>query len=439
MDDPVLGSRPAPLATATPTPPTSVVHRRRGPIAALAVTALLLAGCAGRAQGPAPASPSGSALSGSAVVLEPMVSGPREDVPSALDDPADPALPTPAVDPARILAGGPPPDGIPAIDEPRFLPAAGVDWLGADEAVIALDLDGHQRAYPVQILHWHEIVNDTVGGRPVAVTYCPLCNTALAFDRQAAGRVLDFGTSGSLYLSALVMYDRQTQSLWSQVERSAIAGTLTGTELELIPVTMLRWADWLAAAPEGWVLSRETGAQRPYGTNPYVGYDDIDNTDTFLDEAVDTQFAAKLRVVVFPGAADPVAVLAGDLAALGVAEILVDGSPVILFSAPGLASALDVADVADGAPVTATGAFRPEVDGRVLTFTTLIGGEPGVGPAAGAAVARDEQTGSDWDLLGRAVDGPLAGARLTAVPHVNTFWFAQAAFRPDTEVLRLQP
>ena len=358
------------------------------------------------------------------------------DVPSALTDIGDPDLPEPLVDTGRIISGGPPPDGIPPIDAPRFVPAAEVDWVGDDEAVIALDLGGEHRAYPIHILMWHEIVNDVVAQRPVAVTYCPLCNSALAFDRQVGERLLTFGTSGRLYLSALVMYDRQTESLWSQVERTAIAGVLTGTELDLIPVTMVRWADWRTAHPDGLVLSRETGFSRDYGRNPYVGYDAVGNEDTFLDAAVDGRFPAKERIVAFPGARKPVAVLAADLAAVGIAEVEVDGAAVVLFSAPGLASALGDPNVADGDAVLATGAFRPEADGRVLAFGALPTGSDA---ASTGAVAVDEETGSGWDIFGDAVSGPLEGASLERVSHLDTFWFAQAAFEPDTVVLPLTP
>jgi hypothetical protein len=401
------------------------VSPRVGALAVLA--ALVLSACTGTSPTtPAPTSaPSAATVTG----------GPREDVPSALTDIGNPDLPAPLVDTERIISGGPPPDGIPPIDAPRFVPAAEADWVGEDEAVIALDLGGEHRAYPVQILMWHEIVNDVVAQRPVAVTYCPLCNSALAFDRQVGERLLTFGTSGRLYLSALVMYDRQTESLWSQVERTAIAGVLTGTELDLIPVTMVRWADWRTAHPDGLVLSRETGFSRDYGRNPYVGYDAVGNEDTFLDAAVDGRFPAKERIVAFPGARMPIAVLAGDLAGVGVAEIRVDGEPVVLFSARGLASALDDPNVADGDPVLATGAFRPETGGRALTFSAAS--DDGTEPAG--AVAVDEETGSGWDLFGDAVSGPLEGTSLERVSHLDTFWFAQAAFEPDTLVLPLTP
>ncbi|MCA1783251.1 MAG: DUF3179 domain-containing protein [Dermatophilaceae bacterium] len=394
--------------------------------ALLVLAALVLSACTGTSSTPPSESPAPTAAS--------VTGGPREDVPSALTDLGNPELPAPLVDTDRIISGGPPPDGIPPIDAPRFVPVEEVDWVGDDEAVIALDLGDEHRAYPVQILMWHEIVNDVVGERPVAVTYCPLCNSALAFDRQVGDRLLTFGTSGRLYLSALVMYDRQTESLWSQVERTAIAGVLTGTELDLIPVTTVRWADWRAAHPEGRVLSRETGFSRDYGRNPYVGYDAVGNEDTFLDAAVDGRFPAKERVVTFPGAVQPVAVLAADLASVGVADVEVDGATVVLFSSPGLASALRSPNVGDGDAVLATGAFRAVANGRVLAFSAAPTGEEA---SSAGAVAVDAETGSGWDIFGKAVSGPLAGASLERVPHLDTFWFAQAAFEPETVVLSL--
>ena len=197
-------------------------------------------------------------------------------MPSALDRMDDPELPDPLIDPAAVVSGGPPPDGIPPIDDPRFLDVAEVDLLADTEPVVVLSLDGDTRAYPVQILTWHEIVNDVVAGRPVTVTYCPLCNSALAFERTVGERVLSFGTSGRLYLSNLVMYDRQTESLWPQAEGRAVAGVLTGTELDRLPVALLPWGQFRDGFPDAVVLSRETGDARDYGSNPYVGYDDVE-------------------------------------------------------------------------------------------------------------------------------------------------------------------
>jgi Protein of unknown function (DUF3179) len=137
---------------------------------------------------------------------------------------------------SEIFSGGPPKDGIPAIDAPRFVSVSSADtWLKPKEPVIFLQVGNDARAYPIQILIWHEIVNDTVGGVPVAVTFCPLCNTAIAFERTINGRVLDFGTTGRLRFSNLLMYDRQTESWWQQAIGQAIIGQLTGTQLVARP------------------------------------------------------------------------------------------------------------------------------------------------------------------------------------------------------------
>jgi hypothetical protein len=279
--------------------------RRMGVV--VAVAALTLTACTA-SDGPA-ADDDGTRASAGSVVLEDVEQSEPEDTPSALRLPLDdPQLPRPLVDPARVVSGGPPPDGIPPIDEPRFLRPDDVAWLAEDEAVIALDVDGESRAYPVQILVWHEIVNDTVAGTPVSLTYCPLCNSALAFDRRLGDRLLTFGTSGKLYLSDLVMYDRQTESLWSQIEGRAIAGVLAGAEVTQIPVQMLTWKQWREANPDGWVLSRDTGAERDYGRNPYVGYDDADSHPFLFDGKVDPRLQPKERVITLGGADDPVAV-----------------------------------------------------------------------------------------------------------------------------------
>src|SRR5262245_11535582 len=169
----------------------------------------------------------------------------------------------------EIISGGPPPDGIPAIDRPAFVkPAEAAAWLVPKEPVLALEVKGDSRAYPLQILMWHEIVNDVVGGVPVTVTFCPLCNSGIVFERVVDGITLDFGTSGKLYKSDLVMYDRQTHSLWPQMEGRAIVGARAGTRLTLVPANTLSFEEWRAMYPNGKVLSRDTGHHRAYGPTP---------------------------------------------------------------------------------------------------------------------------------------------------------------------------
>jgi Protein of unknown function (DUF3179) len=393
--------------------------------AAAAVFAVLITSCGGRddtAETAGNAERSGPPAV--AVELPQVPVSPKEDVPAALTDPNADGLPAPLVDTDRLLSGGPPPDGIPAIDRPRFLHATDVDFLDPVEPVLVLELGGEERAYPVQILIWHEIVNDTVGGIPVAVTYCPLCNSALAFDRRAAGRVLDFGTSGMLYNSDLVMYDRQTRSLWPQIEGRAVAGALTGTTLTPYVVSTVSWGQWQAAHLGDWVLSRDTGHTRDYGRNPYTGYDQPDGSPFAFDGEADPRLPAMTRVVGLGAGEDAVAVTVDRLAAARVMEVTVNDRPVVLFARPGLASALDTAEVASGRKVAATGAFTPVVDGRRLSFH------------ADSDRFVDAETGTRWNLLGEATEGPLRGKQLTPEQHVDTFWFAWAAFQPDTRLIR---
>jgi len=350
------------------------------------------------------------------------VSPPEPGV-SALDDIDDPSLPRPLIDPAEVTPGGPPPDGIPAVDRPRFQPGGDVDWLEDDEPVLAFELGGEARAYPVQILTWHEIVNDTVAGVPVAVTYCPLCNSAVAFDRRLGPRVLAFGTSGLLYRSALVMYDRQTESLWAHFTGRAVAGRLTGEELRSYPVSTVAWSDFRKAHPDSLVLSRDTGFDREYGRNPYPGYDDVDTSPFLFEGEVDGRLAAKTRIVGLEVDGRSVAVALDALRQRRSIPVDVGGRRLVVWWKPGTASALEASRVAEGRDVGATGVFDSGLEGRALSFR-----------AAGETF-HDVETNSTWDVLGRATGGPLAGKALTAVPHVDTFWFAWAAYRPDTAIV----
>jgi hypothetical protein len=174
---------------------------------------------------------------------------------------------------SEIMSGGPPKDGIPAIDNPRFLRAGDKRGINGSEPVITVEIEGETpRAYPLRYLIWHEIVNDRVGGIPLAVTYCPLCNSGITFDRRVQGRVLSFGVSGKLRHSDMVMYDRQTQSWWQQAVGQGIVGAMTGVKLRQLPSWMESWDQFRARNPEGLVMA-EPSFDRAYGRNPYVGYD----------------------------------------------------------------------------------------------------------------------------------------------------------------------
>ena len=177
----------------------------------------------------------------------------------------------------EIMSGGVPKDGIPSIDDPSFAAAAEIEDLGPREPVIRLEAAGEVRAYPLRILTWHEIVNDEVGGIPVAVTYCPLCNAAIVFDRRLDGQTLEFGTTGKLRKSDLVMYDRQTESWWQQFLGEAIVGEMTGARLEMLPSRIESWESFRAAHPDAPVLVPNDAGLRDYGRNPYAYYDTAAN------------------------------------------------------------------------------------------------------------------------------------------------------------------
>ena len=376
----------------------------------------------------------------------------------------------------EVSSGGPPPQGIPALGfsgdragaagpspAPEYVTqGVAAAWLGAEEPVIAVSLGGESRAYPLQLLTWHEIVNDTLGGVPVAVTFCPLCNSALAFDRRvplsetalgalraltpelvttdpgeafrrayesqtadadlAAGLEVTFGVSGLLYNSNLLMFDSESRTLWSQLVGEGAVGALTGTALLRYPAQIVSFAEFRQAFPDASVLSRETGFSRNYGTNPYVGYDRADTPPFLFSGETDGRLPPKARVVTLERRGEAAAYPFDVLANVGVVNDEVGGEPLAFFWQPGTRSALDTGAIAEGEDVGAVGVFSRTLDGVTLTFVR------------DGAVFKDRETGSSWNLLGQAVAGELRGEQLTPIPHDNTLWFAWAAFRPGTRI-----
>jgi len=179
---------------------------------------------------------------------------------------------------SKILSGGPGKDGIPAIDHPKFIPADAVRFLQDREMIVSLTVGDDTRGYPVRVLNWHEIVNDRIGDFPFVVTYCPLCGTAMVFDRRYGASTLSFGVSGLLYNSNVLLYDRESESLWSQLAVKAVAGPMAGTPLKWIPSEMMDWRAWKNRYPHGMVLSQDTGFDRDYRRSPYADYSRSSNT-----------------------------------------------------------------------------------------------------------------------------------------------------------------
>lgn len=315
-----------------------------------------------------------------------------------------------SIDLSELRLGGPPKDGIPAIDEPVFVSCGEASsWLHPKEPVLAVEHAGQARAYPLQILIWHELVNDQMGELPILVSYCPLCNSALVFDRRVDGRVHDFGVSGMLRRSDMVMYDRQTDSLWQQVTGEAIVGTMTGKTLALLPSQTLAFATFCEAFPEGRVLSRHTGHDRPYGENPYVKYESRNR----LERVVALSWEGKSKAYSF-----------ALLQRVGVLEDRFGSLRYVIFFEPETLTVLDERQIVESRAVGTVGVFSPELEGRRLSFRRKDGR------------IVDKQTGSTWTVAGTAIAGPLAGKRLTPIRHAVYFAFAWAAFNPGVQVVR---
>ncbi len=243
----------------------------------------------------------------------------------------------------EILSGGPPKDGIPAIDTPRFKRAKTERRIKGREPVITLEIAGNvPRAYPVRYLMWHEIVNDSVAGIPVAVTFCPLCNSGITFDRRVKGRVLSFGVSGKLRHSDMIMYDRQTESWWQQAVGQGIVGVMTGAELKTLPSWMESWAEFKARNPEGLVMA-EPKTGRNYGRNPYAGYDSSTRPFLYSGELPPHGIPAVARVVRVGSRAWPLTRLAK--------EGVIREAGVTLSWGAGQASALDTPRISEGRDV----------------------------------------------------------------------------------------
>ncbi|HUE75421.1 MAG TPA: DUF3179 domain-containing protein [Chloroflexota bacterium] len=323
----------------------------------------------------------------------------------------------------EITPGGPPRDGIPPLDNPRFESVTEADqWLHPLQPVVLIEIDENARAYPTQILNRHEIVNDDIGGTPIVVTFCPLCNTAIAFERRLGERVLDFGTTGNLRLSNLIMWDRQTESWWQQITGEAIVGELTGQRLSMIPALVISWSEFRSRFPSGQVLSRETGFPFGYAHNGYLGYDRLETPPFISGPQLDRRLSPLERVATVSQAGENVAYPFSLLRERGVVADTVGGEPIVIFYQPGTLSAHDEPNFVLMGDVGATAVFRADVLGRRLAFEWRDG----------AFV--DAETGSRWSLLGRAIEGPLAGHRLAPVTHGTHFWFAWSAFKETTRI-----
>ncbi|MCH7880452.1 MAG: DUF3179 domain-containing protein [Proteobacteria bacterium] len=270
----------------------------------------------------------------------------------------------------EILSGGPPKDGIPALTNPEMLSASEASYLSPEDRVIGITLNGESRAYPISILNWHEIVNDQIKGERFAVTYCPLCGTGVAFSAKVAGELTDFGVSGLLYNSDVLLYDRNTDSLWSQIMGQSISGKLVGEKLRQIPITHTTWKDWVQKNPDTLVLSTDTGFSRDYARDPYAGYEQSRQLFFQVSNRAPDTYHPKERVV-----------------------------------------GLDIGGVYKAYPLIelekyGKSQFTDTINGKTITV--------------------------NWDSINRSVS--ITDSSGSEIPSIEGFWFAWFAFYPETEV-----
>ena len=305
----------------------------------------------------------------------------------------------------KIKGGGPPKDGIPSIDNPVFANVDASHFMSDSDVVIGLEIDGESKAYPIFILVWHEIVNDRVGNTPVSVTYCPLCYTNQVFERIIDGQEVEFGTSGKLYNSNLLMYDRLTESYWSQALGMAVKGELTGYKLNLIPFDVITWGDWKKIHPDTLVLTTDTGHIRSYATDPYGNYY-TEPRIMFPVEHSDDRMHPKEIILGFNQGDTYKAYKQNDIETNIIVNDSVGEIPIMLISL-----------FSQNAR-----AFDRTVDGNVLDFQYVQN------------KIVDVQTNSEWSYDGMSISGDHRGKQLERIPIEPGFWFEWVAFHPNTLV-----
>ncbi len=305
----------------------------------------------------------------------------------------------------KIKGGGPPKDGIPSIDNPVFSTVPNAKFMSDSDTVIGLEINGEAKAYPLFILVWHEIVNDVVGGVPVSVTYCPLCYTNQVFDRRIDGQEVEFGTSGKLYNSNLLMYDRLTESYWSQALGLAVKGEMTGYQLKLIPFDVITWGDWKKLYPETLVLTTDTGHLRSYATDPYGNYYTEPRIMFPVEHKDDRMFPKEIIIGLNQNNVYK-AYKQTDIESNILINDLVGDFPILLVSLYPENSRV----------------FDRTVDGSELDFEYVDD------------KIVDTKTKSEWNYDGLSTSGEFEGKQLTRLPIEPGFWFEWVAFHPETLV-----
>ncbi len=325
-----------------------------------------------------------------------------------------------------------PPDGIPPIDEPTFIQISDAldSFLLKDEPVIIVPYNGQAKAYPLSILMYHEIVNDSIGDFKFTVSYCPLCNASLVFNRNLEANgihyTLDFGVSGMLRGSDMVMWDRQTQTWWQQIMGRGLVGELSGVDLEIIPAQIMSAKQFAENYSKGLCLNLPEESEQ-YGMNPYVNYDGVENAAPRLFfEEIDGRLRPTERVVTLQSTNNSIAFPLSILSETRIINSSFNGEEVVLFHQDGQLSVMDKADISESKDIGTVAAYSRRVDGKEISFhwdgKTFL----------------DDQSKSTWDIYGNCVKGKMKGQQLTKLVYGVHFAFAWLHFYPSTEIYSVE-
>ncbi|MFQ5674502.1 MAG: DUF3179 domain-containing protein [bacterium] len=320
----------------------------------------------------------------------------------------------------EIISGGVPKDGIPSLFNPKTIQADQASFLGDENLIVGIVVNGEPRAYPYTIADWHEVINEDFPGTLLTVSYCPLTGSSLVVNGNVASRNLKFGVSGLLYRNNLIMFDRQTDSHWPQMRLQCDEGELINTRQKLYPAIETSWGTWKKLYPNTVVLSTDTGFNRPYDVpgSAYPGYTNLNSSPGFRIPNLDRRLPPKQRVhgiLVGPGP-DDYESKAYPIRPNDETEIInnvIDGTPVVV-----------VSDGKDNFIIS----FLRTIDNMTLSFK--LSGNPDTFPFT----FTDNETNSTWNVLGEAIDGPLAGKKLDRTLSFNAYWFAWAAFYPGAAI-----
>ena len=324
----------------------------------------------------------------------------------------------------EIYSGGPPRDGIKSIDQPSFISIEEAEKIYDEhEPVVSVRVGDQAKAYPIRILLYHEIVNDELDGKPIFVTHCPLCNTAVVFSREVSGIILDFGTTGRVRDSNLIMYDRQTESWWQQFTGDAIIGELAGTNLQPINSQMVSFEQFKKSYPAGLVLSQDTGYRRFYSKTPYPGYDNPGGIPFLFKREIDFRLPPMERVLALSNNSESRVYPFSFLNNYPLINTEFSGKPVLIVSQASMVSTMDKKIIKESNVVLAAAAFNRVVEGQVLDFEVKDN------------QIYDKQTQSEWNIFGESIKGTYKGKQLKQIDKNVHFAFAWLAFYPNTEII----